>query len=58
MPSSIGSGGHHKSINCEGAIGGVQASGHAVGINVNVTQSDVDCLRGLARISVYTQNAH
>ena len=39
--------GKSVTINCEGAIGGVQAGGGAVGINVNVTQSDVVYLRGL-----------
>ena len=39
--------GKSVTINCEGAIGGVQAGGGATGINVNVTQSDVVYLRGL-----------
>ena len=34
-------------INCEAAIGGVQAGGGTVGINVNVTANDVVYLRGL-----------
>ena len=34
-------------INCEGAIGGVQAGGGAVGITVNIAANDVVYLRGL-----------
>src|SRR4051794_32600459 len=34
-------------INCEGAIGGVQAGGGSIGITVNVAANDVVYLRGL-----------
>jgi hypothetical protein len=39
--------GKSVTINCEGAIGGVQAGNGATGITVNVTTNDVVYLRGL-----------